>query len=114
MQRDEGRRDPLAGLGSEPVEELGLVGTPAALARRPTGNGRRSPVRPAERRRRARKLGVTFSSAGIPDRLRALALDWGLMAPDGRSPNVSALVEYLLVPQLEAAEAGQVEPPEGG
>lgn len=109
-EQDE-RRDPFAGLGSEPVEELGLV--PAALARRPVGE-RRSPVRPAERRRRGRRVGVTFSDAGIPERLRELALRWGLLAPDGRSPNVSAVVEYLLMSQLDAAEAGDLEPPGGG
>ena len=94
------RRDPLAGVSR-------LSGT---LARRPTlGNGRRTPVRPSEKRRRGRRLGLTFSDGEIVERLRELAQRWGLVAPDGRSPNVSAVVEYLLLPRLEAAERGELE-----
>jgi len=103
------RRDPFADL-NEPVVELGLTQVPA-LGRRPAPQGRRTPVRPAERRRRQRKLTVTFSDPKIVARLRALAERWGLTAPGG-GPNVSAVVEYLLLPQLEAAEAGEVEGPE--
>ena len=113
---DKERRDPFEGLGSgEPAEDLGLTPTPAPapLARRPT-RGRQTPVRPSEKRRRRRLLGVTFSSEEIPQRLRDLAERWGMVGPDGRRPNVSAVVEYLLVPQLEAAEAGEIDPPEGG
>lgn len=115
MLRDENRRDPLAGWGSgEPAEDLGLVETPTALTRR-RGGGRQRPVRPSEKRRRPRRMGVTFSheNADVPDRLRALARRWGLVAPDGKSPNVSAVVEYLLMSQLEAAERGEIIPPEG-
>lgn len=111
------RHDPLAGAGelldqvTEPVTDLqsGLI--PAALARR--GSKRTTPVRPSERRRRRRLVGVTFKDSTIPGRLRALALRWKMVAPDGERPNVSALVEYLLLPQLEAAERGELDPPEG-
>jgi hypothetical protein len=114
MRRDDKkRRDPLAGIGSgEPAEDLGLTSTPAALTRRPNRGGRRTPVRPSEKRRKARRVGVTFSTEDIPERLRALARRWGPYAPDRQSPNVSALVEYLILPQLEAAEAGEIDPPE--
>ncbi|HEY77362.1 MAG TPA: hypothetical protein G4O00_14490 [Thermoflexia bacterium] len=108
---EKGRQDPFADLNEEPVVELGLAHVPS-LVRRPTPQGRRTPIRPAERRRRSRKLTVTFSNAGIVARLRALAERWGLTAPGG-GPNVSAVVEHLLLPQLEAAEAGEIEGPEG-
>jgi hypothetical protein len=114
-QDDKERRDPFVGLGSgEPAEELGLTSTPAALTRRPSRGGRQTPVRPSEKRRKGRKLSVTFSSEEIPERLRALAERWGMTAPDGRSPAVSDLVEYLILPRLEAAEAGELDPPEAG
>ena len=103
------RQDPFAGLNEEPVVELGLTQVPS-LSRR-ASQGRRTPLRPAERRRRGRVLTVTFSNTDIPARLRALAGRWGLTAPGG-GPNVSAVVEYLLLPRLEAAEAGEVEGPE--
>jgi len=112
------RRDPLAGAGdlldqvTEPVDDLQSGIIPAALARR--GKARQRPPRPSEKRRRKRRMGVTFSDADIPDRLRALALQWGMTAPDGKSANVSALVELLLLPQLEAAERGEINPPGGG
>ncbi len=112
--KTEERRDPFKGLESgEPAEDLGLTSpTPSALTRRPKNGGRETPVRPAEKRRRARQLTVTFSDEDIPQRLRVLAEQWGMVAPDGRSPRVSALVEYLLLPRLEAAEAGEIDPPE--
>lgn len=112
MGKDE-RRDPFADLGSgEPAADLGLIGVPAVLSRRPPTNGRKTPVRPSEKRRRGRQLSITFSDAGIPDRLRELAGRWGLLASDGRSPNTSRLVEYLLLSRLEAAERGELGPPE--
>ncbi len=110
-QDEKRRQDPFGDMGNEPVEELGLVRTPTVLAKRPAAGGRRTPVRPSEKRRRGRRVGVTFGDGSVPGRLRELAKRWGLVAPDGRSANVSALVEYLLVPQLEAAEAGEVEAP---
>lgn len=73
--------------------------------------GRKTPLRPSEERRRDRQLAVTFSTANIPDRIRALALKWKMYAPDKESPAVSQLVEYLLTPRLEAAENGEIEPP---
>ena len=97
-------------MSDEPIEELGLNRL-SALDRPPTSGGRKTPIRPSERRRRDRKLSVTFSQADIPDRIRDLAEEWGLVAPDGRSPYTSAVVEYLLVPRLEAAERGEIGPP---
>lgn len=98
------RRDPFAGMGEEPVQELGLAGggLPSGLGRR--SQKRKNARRPAEKRRKARQISVTFSSAETPERLRALALRRGLFAPDGRSPSVSAVVEELLLPALEDAE----------
>jgi hypothetical protein len=81
---------------------------PQVLTRPP--HGRRTPLRPSERRRRERQVTLTFSDAGIPERLRALAERWGLQAPGG-GPNVSAVVEYLLSERLEAAERGEIEKP---
>lgn len=112
------RRDPLTGAGelldqvTEPVADLQSGIIPAALARR--ASKRTTPVRPSEKRRRRRLVGVTFKDSTIPGRLRALALRWGMTASDGERPNVSALVEYLLAPRLEAAERGGLDPPEGG
>ncbi|HEY68824.1 MAG: hypothetical protein DRI79_12035 [Chloroflexi bacterium] len=105
MQED--RRDPFADLGDEPVEALQVV--PQVLTQRPTQ--RRTPVRPSEIRRRSRKVTVTFSDASTVKRLRALAEQWGLTGPDGQRPNVSAVVEYLLLPQLERAEQGEIRAP---
>ncbi len=104
------RRDALAGLGSaEPVTALASI--PALASRRRGSNGRTAPVRPSERRRRARRLGLSFVDESIPERLRALARRWGMVAPDGRSAGVSAVVEYLLAAQLERAEAGEIDGP---
>lgn len=138
---EQDRRDPLSGasipfargteIEREPAAALGLVpdgdgesaggemSTAAtelahavveALERRPTA--RDTPIRPSEKRRKRRRLGVTFSEAATPDRIRELALEWGLYAPDGESPNVSAVVEFLLMPRLEAAERGEIEWPD--
>jgi len=114
------RRNPFEGMEAElrsarePVGALGLVGgLPSGLGRRPTG-GRKTGRRPAEKRRRARRVNVTFSDAEIPERLRALAREWDMVAPDGRSPNVSAVVEALVMPLLCQAEAGDFVPDELG
>jgi hypothetical protein len=50
---------------------------------------------------------VTFSNQSVPLRLRALAQQWGWVT-GSQQPNVSKLIEYLLLPQLEAAERGEV------
>jgi hypothetical protein len=117
MQRDDTpeRRNPFASLDDrEPAQALGLVSTsaPAVLTKRPTGQ-RKTPVRPSEQRRRSRQVTVTFSDANIPERLRNLAKQWEMTGPDGRRPNVSGLVEYLLLPRLGAAIAGEIPPPNG-
>lgn len=116
-REDKARRDPFEGLTSgEPVEDLGLTPTPvpSALAgRRARPGARKTPIRPSEKRRRQRFVGVTFSDADVPDRLRVLAEQWGMTTHTGQ-PNVSGLVEYLLLPQLEAAERGEIESPNEG
>ena len=78
-------------------------------------SARATKVTPSERRRRERQLPVTFSvgNEDVPDRIRELALQWGLYGPDGRRPSPSAVVEYLLLPQLAAAEEGEIAPPSG-
>ena len=95
----------------EPLDDLRMGTIPAVLSRRSTPT-RRTRVRPSERRRRRRQVTVTFSRSDIPHRLRALARRWGLTAPDARKPHISAVVEYLLLSQLDAAEAGEIPPPE--
>ena len=115
MSQDEGRLDPLSRLKSsgEPAEDLGMTQTvPSILTRRPAARERRTPVRPSEKRRKRRKLTVTFSTPDMPRRLRTLAERWGFVGPDGQRPNVSALVEYLLTSQVEAAETGKIGPPD--
>lgn len=94
----------------EPIDDLRIGTIPAVLARRATPS-RRTRIRPSERRRRRRQVTVTFSRSDIPHRLRALARRWGLAAPDARKPHISAVVEYLLLSQLDAAEAGEIPPP---
>lgn len=74
---------------------------------------KRKPARSTENRWK-RSVTVAFTNAEIPQRLRELALEWNLYAPDKTSPAVSYLVEYLLLPPLEAAEAGEIEPPPRG
>ena len=102
---DKERRDPLKGV--EPAEELGLTSSlPPSLVAPPAGDDSGPP--PSVKRRRRRQVSVTFSDADIPERLRKLALEWGLVGPDKRSPAVSTLIETLLLPQLEAAENGSL------
>ena len=75
------------------------------------GSQEEKKLRPSVAKRRNRQVSITFSNANIPERLRTLALEWGLYAPDGKSPGVSAVLEYLLLPQLEAAEDGKISSP---
>lgn len=113
QQQDKKRREVNLIDNDEPTTALGLT-TPSSLTRRPRAKGRKRPPRPSEKRRRRRQISVTFSTEAIPTRLRDLAQRWELTAPDGQSPNLSALVEYLLAPQIEAAEAGEIDPPGKG
>lgn len=80
-----------------------------------TGEGRRTPIRPAEKRRLGRMITVTFSynAADYPERLRALARRWGWLSNNGR-PNSSAVVEFLVARLLETAERGDITPPSAG
>jgi len=71
---------------------------------------RKNPLRPSEVRRKKRMLTITFSTPVIPARVRALAKEWEMFTAAGH-PNHSAVVEYLLLPQMEAAERGEVDPP---
>lgn len=115
MRRDDKKRqeDTLVPLvdSNEPAEALGLTATPAALVRR--GTVRETKIRPSEKRRRKRQLSLTFTGEDIPQRVKALAERWGMYGPDGKRPNFSAVVEYLLLPQLEAAERGELDAPSG-
>jgi hypothetical protein len=102
----------IAGADEVPREPSDAVR--ALFQRPPTGEGRRNPIRPAEKRRRKRKLTVTFSYdvADYPERLRALARRWGWFSNNGR-PNSSAVVEFLIGKTLEAAECGNGCPTPG-
>lgn len=104
------RRDPFSGM--EPAEELGLT-VPTALVRPSARGGRKTPIRPAERRRRPRQVSLTFSSGDVIERLRALAEKWDLHAPNG-SASISAVTEYLLRIALADAESGAIAPPKWG
>jgi hypothetical protein len=100
------RRDPLEKLlqSGEPAVDLQLTGpATSALTRRPVPGARKTPVRPSEQRRKARMLTVTFSDAKTPARIRALADRWGLVTVAGQ-PNLSAVIETLLLPALKEAE----------
>ena len=112
------RQDPFRGSAGhvEPTDDLQEVVpsatmAPAALVQK--RGARKRPRRPSEARRSRRQLPVTFSDAAIPDRIRALTERWGITGPDGVHPNYSKVVEYLILPRLEAAEKGKVPPLEG-
>jgi len=101
------------------TSRTGLEGTkPTKQPKGPTlpeeENEEKKEYPPSVKRRWSRSLTVTFTSGEIPHRLRELAIEWGLYAPDGKSPATSTVVEYLLSTQLEAAEEGEVEPPPRG
>jgi hypothetical protein len=98
-----GRQSPLAARTPEPEPDVATFVT--ALKQR-QARGRKSTARPTDKRRLSRRVQITFSSADIPERLRALAEQRELFANNG-SPAVSRLVELLLLPQLEAAEQEQ-------
>mgnify|MGYP000437702568 CR=1 FL=1 len=100
------RQSPIIALRSpEPEPGQDVAAFVAAIKQR--SRGRKSAVRPTEKRRRDRQMTIAFSSPAVPDRLRTLAGQWGLLANNG-SAAVSELVELLLLPQLEAAERGQI------
>jgi hypothetical protein len=102
------QRDPLADAQTdEPSQEI-----PEYLRRHGRGQERQTPIRPSERKRKERMLTVTFSEPEIVDRIRELAFRWGWYAPDRKHPAVSDVVEWLLLPRLEAAEEGKVNPAE--
>lgn len=85
---------------------------PEPRPEREAAEGKRYP--PSVRGRWERQLTVTFTSGEVTERLRQIALEWGLYAPDGKSPATSTVVEWLLHSQIEAAEAGEIGPPPRG
>ena len=105
-------RDPFSGLDAEPVTDyqVGVVSARGRAVVQRGGYVRLTPVRPAEERRKPRKLTVTFSSPRVAQRLRALAEKWDVRAPNGE-PNVSFVVEHLLSLVLDDAESGAISPP---
>jgi hypothetical protein len=110
---DGGRQDPFRSLRNEPVEDMITGVVPPVLQQRPRmeqSGSRRSAVRPTEQRRRRRAAHITFSCPTTVSRLRALAQKWGWRSNNDR-PNVSRVVEYLLLPQIEAAEREEIRPP---
>jgi hypothetical protein len=96
---------------NEPSSDL-ATGTSQSSALIRRKKPRESPIRPSERRRRKRQMSVTFSDSAIKDRIIALTERWNIVGPDGRRPAYSTVVEYLLLPRLEAAERGEISPPE--
>ncbi len=102
-------------LMGDPSDDNG-GGIVAQLAREQAGTDqtleRKNPRRPAEDRRKQRRFHITFSvgNEDVVDRLRDLARQWDMFALNGL-PNVSGVLEYLLLPQLEAAEQGKIESP---
>jgi len=76
---------------------------------------RKRPRRPTEARREQRRLHTTFSveNRDAVERIRDLARQWNMSTNNG-SPNVSGVVEHLLMPQLRKAEAGEIAPPSNG
>jgi hypothetical protein len=98
----------------EPSDDLttGTVTSQSTALARGSTRPRKWPVRPSEIRRKKRQMGVTFSDSAIKDRIVALTERWGIVSPDGRRPAYSTVVEYLLLPRLEAAERGEIPPPE--
>jgi hypothetical protein len=109
---EEKRQDPFRHLNEpEPVDDMIVGIVPSALRQPARGNGRKV-IRPTERRRRARKLTVTFSDPATVSRLRSLTERWGWESNNGRA-NVSGVVERLLLPMLEAAEQGEIGPETG-
>jgi hypothetical protein len=118
-RNEDGRQDPFRSLGNEPVEDMITGNVPLVLQQRSgdtsrgNGHGRgRKAIRPTELRRRERKLTITFSSPTTVSRLRALAEYWDVRS-NNRSLHISSVVEHLLLPQIEAAERGEIDPPAG-
>ena len=76
---------------------------------------RKHPCYPSDVRRQKRRYYVTFSveHRDAVDRLKDLAHQWELYTNNG-APDVSGVVEYLLMPQLRKAEAGVLAPPSNG
>jgi hypothetical protein len=66
--------------------------------------------KPSEVIRGRRKLTATFSDSMYVDRLRVQAETWHWFGPDGRRPNTSKLVEFLITHPytLEDAEQGRI------
>lgn len=113
-RRNDEYRDPFGDLEAEPVTDYSLGILPSRNAGKAVvqrgGYVRLTPIRPAEKRRKNRKLTVTFSDARIVQRLRVLAEKWDIRAPNGE-PNVSFVVEHLLSLVLDEAESGAISPP---
>lgn len=102
------RQDPFEVLGDEPIADLVTGTAPTVLRLPPRAGQRKTPLRPSEKRRRGRKVTITFRDSRTVERLRNLARQWGMESPSGE-PNVSRVVEHLLLPQIEAAEQGRDE-----
>jgi hypothetical protein len=81
-------------------------------ARREKEKERLHRKKPSEEVRRPRKLTTTFSDPGFPDRIRAVAEAWGWIAPDGRRPNASKVVEFLVTHSYSLADAEEGKVPE--
>lgn len=89
------RRNPFS-VNLEPIAAIAEL--PAVLSQR--AHVRKSRVHPSEKRRRGRMVTITFADPTIPDRLRQLANERGLLTAAGQA-NVSALIEPWILEKLK-------------
>ncbi len=101
-------------MGGPSGDNDGIV---AQLAKEQAGGDqiheRKHPRRPTEERRIRRRMNVTFSvgNKDAVERIRDLARQWNMFTNNG-ALDISGVVEHLLLPRLEAAERGEIEPPD--
>ena len=105
----EERQDPLAGMAPPPTaqSQLALL---AERLERVERRARQTKQWPSEKKRMKRQLACTFRDPSIPSRVKAIARRWGWTTNEGQRPNYSRVIEFLLAPQLEAVERGEIDP----
>ena len=106
---DEERQNPLEGLAPPPKAESQLA-VLAERLERVERRARQTRQWPSEKKRMKRQLACTFRDETIPPRVKAIARRWGWTTNEGQRPNYSRVIEFLLAPQLEAVERGEIDP----